>query len=200
MVLQSLFFYLFSFMAIMSSLMVVISRNPVNSVFFLIFIFLNAAGILILLGAEFVAMITLVAYVGAVVVLFLFVIMMIDINIEGVKSISTKRGFLGAFFIGILSAELIIGVSDLEVFGSKGDISILSIRGSNTEYLGTVLYTNYAYPLEIAAFILLLSMIGAIVLTLRHRTNIKRQNISKQLESNYGNSVEIVKVKSGQGI
>ncbi|MBY7649652.1 MAG: NADH-quinone oxidoreductase subunit J [Candidatus Liberibacter europaeus] len=199
MIIQSLFFYLFALMAIVSSLMVVTARNPVNAVFYLIFAFLNVSGLFLLLGAEFIAMITLVAYVGAVIVLFLFVIMMIDVDFEEAKP-KIKLGFLGAFFIGILVAELITGVSSLMVFGTKGEMLELVLMNNNTERLGSVLYTNYAYTLEIAGFILLLSMVGAIVLTLRHRRNIKRQDVAKQLKSNPSNSVEVVKVKSGQGI
>lgn len=199
MVVQSLFFYLFSFMAIISSFLVVTVRNPIYSVFSLIFAFVNAAGLFLLLGAEFVAMITLVVYVGAVIVFFLFIIMMLDIDIE-VAEPRKKRGFLGSFFIGILAAELIVCASNFMVFSAEGELSRLVFKGNNVENIGKVLYTQYAYPLEISGFILLLSMIGAIVLMLRHRRDIKRQDISKQLESNPDNSIVMVKVKSGKGI
>ncbi len=199
MVMQSLFFYLFSFMAIISSFLVVTVRNPIYSVFSLIFAFVNAAGLFLLLGAEFVAMITLVVYVGAVIVFFLFIIMMLDIDIE-VAEPRKKRGFLGSFFIGILAAELIVCASNFMVFSAESELSRLVFKGNNVENIGKVLYTQYAYPLEISGFILLLSMIGAIVLMLRHRRDIKRQDISKQLESNPDNSIVMVKVKSGKGI
>lgn len=199
MVLQFLFFYLFSFVVIASSLLVVTLRNPVYSVFFLILAFVNSAGLFLLLGAEFIAMITLVVYVGAVIVLFLFIIMMLDIDVEEAKP-RRNRSFLGAFFIGILAAELLVCASNLLVFGLEGEVSRLVFRGNNTENIGEILYTKYIYPLEISGFILLLSMIGAIVLMLRHRRDIKRQNISNQLKSNPGNSVTVVKVKSGEGL
>ncbi|MBA5724317.1 NADH-quinone oxidoreductase subunit J, partial [Candidatus Liberibacter sp.] len=111
-----------------------------------------------------------------------------------------KRGFLGAFFIGVLAIELIIGVSGFVVLKTENRKDILNFRDNNTEYLGKVLYTVYAYHLEIAGFILLVSMIGSIVLILRHRRNIKRQDVSKQLKRHPDNSVEIVKVKSGHGV
>ncbi|OMH86794.1 NADH:ubiquinone oxidoreductase subunit J [Candidatus Liberibacter asiaticus] len=199
MVMQSLFFYLFSFMAIISSFLVVTVRNPIYSVFSLIFAFVNAAGLFLLLGAEFVAMITLVVYVGVVIVFFLFFIMLLAIDIE-VAEPRKKRGFLGSFFIGILAAELIVCASNFMVFSAEGELSRLVFKGNNVENIGKVLYTQYAYPLEISGFILLLSMIGAIVLMLRHRRDIKRQDISKQLESNPDNSIVMVKVKSGKGI
>ncbi len=199
MVMQSLFFYLFSFMAIISSFLVVTVRNPIYSVFSLIFAFVNAAGLFLLLGAEFVAMITLRVYVGVVIVLFLFIIMMLDIDIE-VAETRKKRGFLGSFFKGILAAELIVCASNFMVISAEGELSRLVFKGNNVENIGKVLYTQYAYPLEISGFILLLSMIGAIVLMLRHRRDIKRQDISKQLESNPDNSIVMVKVKSGKGI
>ncbi|AKK19779.1 NADH-quinone oxidoreductase subunit J [Candidatus Liberibacter africanus] len=199
MVMHSLFFYLFSFMTIISAFLVVIARNPIYSVFSLIFAFVNSAGLFLLLGAEFIAMITLIVYVGAVIVFFLFIIMMLDIDVVKAET-KQKRRFLGSFFIGILAAELIICASNFLVFRSESDFSRLAFKGNNVENIGEFLYTKYAYPLEISGFILLLSMIGVIVLMLHSRRGVKRQDISKQLESSPENSIVMVKVKSGEGI
>ncbi|MEG8099327.1 NADH-quinone oxidoreductase subunit J [Candidatus Liberibacter brunswickensis] len=199
MVIQSLFFYFFSFVAIVSALLVVIARNPVHSVFSLIVVFVNSAGLFLLLGAEFIAMIIIIVYVGAVIVFFLFIIMMLDIDFSE-SGPRRKRGFLGSFFIGILAAEMIICASNFLVFGAEDEVSRLVFTGNNVENIGKFLYTKCAYPLEISGFILLLSMIGVIMIMLHSRKGIKRQNVSNQLKSNPDSSIVMVKVKSGKGI
>ncbi|AGA64259.1 NADH-ubiquinone oxidoreductase chain J [Liberibacter crescens BT-1] len=199
--LQALFFYIFSGMLIGSASLVIIVRNPVYSVFFLILAFLNAAGLFLLIGAEFVAMIILVVYIGAVAVLFLFVVMMLDINFEDMRSGFAKHAFLGVFVVGMLGIELILGIKSYSFLSNKQIMPIKDFaKKTNTELIGNVLYTNYIYCFQISGFILLVSMIGAIVLTLRHRNDVRRQDISKQLARNPKNAVELVKVKFRKGI
>ena len=202
--LQALFFYLFAFIAVASAFMVISARNPVHSVLFLILTFFNAAGLFLLLGAEFLAMILLVVYVGAVAVLFLFVVMMLDIDFSELRSGLLRYAPIGALIGLILAAELIIvvGGSVISPIVAKSvsmPIPSLDTR-TNTAALGDVLYTNYVYFFEISGMVLLVAMIGAIVLTLRHRVHIKRQDISKQVARTPETSIEVVTVKPGQGI
>ena len=183
MILPALFFYLFACVSVASAFMVIASRNPVHSVLYLILTFVNAAGLFMLLGAEFLAMILIVVYVGAVAVLFLFVVMMLDVDF-----VELRQGFLNYLPVGGL-----IGIILLLEIGSvvlvRGDQSGFNCNQSrrrsrlilsNTEALGRVLYTKYVYYFQAAGLVLLVAMIGAIVLTLRHRPNVKRQNISEQ--------------------
>ncbi|SIP97454.1 NADH dehydrogenase subunit J [Rhizobium sp. RU20A] len=202
--LQTLFFYLFAFVAVASAFMVISARNPVYSVLFLILTFFNAAGLFLLTGAEFLALILLVVYVGAVAVLFLFVVMMLDVDFAELRAGVMEYAPVG-FFVGIvLAAELIIVVAG-SVFSPEIAKTVsmpmrsLSER-QNTQQLGDVLYTHYVFFFQIAGLVLLVAMIGAIVLTLRHRTNIKRQNISEQVARTPATAVEVVKVKPGQGV
>lgn len=202
--LQALFFYLFAFIAVASAFMVITARNPVHSVLFLILTFFNAAGLFLLLGAEFLAMILLVVYIGAVAVLFLFVVMMLDIDFTELRSGILAYAPIGAFVGIVLAAELIVvvGGSVISPIVAKSvpmPIPPLETR-TNTAALGDVLYTNYIYFFQISGMVLLVAMIGAIVLTLRHRTNIKRQNISQQVARSPETAIEVVKVKPGQGI
>ncbi|SMD06020.1 NADH-quinone oxidoreductase subunit J [Rhizobium sp. RU36D] len=202
--LQALFFYLFAFVAVASAFMVISARNPVHSVLFLILTFFNAAGLFLLTGAEFLAMILLVVYVGAVAVLFLFVVMMLDIDFAELRSGALKYAPIGALIGLILAVELIvvIGGSTLSPAAKSAitmPIPALTER-QNTAALGDVLYTNYVYFFQIAGLVLLVAMIGAIVLTLRHRENIKRQDISQQVARTPATAVKVVKVKPGQGI
>lgn len=202
--LQALFFYLFAFVAIASAFMVIWARNPVHSVLFLILTFFNAAGLFLLTGAEFLAMILLVVYVGAVAVLFLFVVMMLDIDFKQLRSTALDYAPVGALIGVILAAELIVvigGSAISPVIGKTvaNPIPDLATR-TNTAALGDHLYTTYVYFFQIAGLILLVAMIGAIVLTLRHRTNIKRQNIAAQVARTPETAVEVVKVKPGQGL
>ncbi|MGG7517168.1 NADH-quinone oxidoreductase subunit J [Allorhizobium undicola] len=202
--LQAIFFYLFAFVAVASAFMVISSRNPVHSVLFLILTFVNAAGLFMLTGAEFLAMILLVVYVGAVAVLFLFVVMMLDIDFDQLRAGAAKHAPVAALIGAIVAAELIfvIGGSTLSPQAKQAitmPIPPLSQR-QNTAALGDVLYTNYVYFFQIAGLVLLVAMIGAIVLTLRHRQNIKRQVIANQVARGPATAIEVVKVKPGQGL
>ncbi|TCA28366.1 NADH-quinone oxidoreductase subunit J [Rhizobium leguminosarum bv. viciae] len=203
--LQALFFYLFAFVAVASAFMVIWAKNPVHSVLFLILVFFNAAGLFLLLGAEFLAMILLVVYVGAVAVLFLFVVMMLDIDFTELRAGVLEYAPIGGLIGVILAAELIVVIGGGSVISPEIAKSVampipaLSER-TNTAALGDVLYTNYVYFFQIAGLVLLVAMIGAIVLTLRHRTNIKRQNIPRQVARTPATAVEVVSVKPGQGV
>ncbi len=202
--LQAIFFYLFAFIAVASAFMVIAARNPVHSVLFLILTFFNAAGLFLLAGAEFLAMILLVVYVGAVAVLFLFVVMMLDIDFVELKSGALDHAPMGALVGIILAAELIIvlaGNSFTPSAAGQGASPIPALADrTNTEALGDVLYTQYIFFFQIAGLVLLVAMIGAIVLTLRHRVNIKRQDVSQQVARTPETAIEVVKVKPGQGI
>ncbi|MBP1860894.1 NADH-quinone oxidoreductase subunit J [Rhizobium herbae] len=202
--LQALFFYLFSFVAVASAFMVISARNPVYSVLFLILTFFNSAGLFLLTGAEFLAMILLVVYIGAVAVLFLFVVMMLDIDFTELRSGVLEYAPVGALIGLVLAAELIIvvgGSSFSPEIAKTISMPIPAIADrTNTAALGDVLYTHYVYFFQIAGLVLLVAMIGAIVLTLRHRDNIKRQDIPTQVARTPKTAVEVVKVKSGQGL
>ncbi|MBO9123560.1 MULTISPECIES: NADH-quinone oxidoreductase subunit J [unclassified Rhizobium] len=202
--LQALFFYIFAFIAIASAFMVIWSKNPVHSVLFLILVFFNAAGLFLLLGAEFLAMILLVVYVGAVAVLFLFVVMMLDIDFTELRAGVLEYAPIGALIGVILAAELIVVVGGSVISPEIAKTVAMPIPAiterTNTAALGDVLYTNYVYFFEIAALVLLVAMIGAIVLTLKHRTTVKRQNIANQVARNPKTAVEVISVKPGQGL
>jgi len=204
MVLTAIFFYLFASVAIASAFMVIASRNPVHSVLFLILTFVNASGLFMLAGAEFLALLLIVVYVGAVAVLFLFVVMMLDVDFT-----ELRQGFLQYLPIGglvgfIVLAELLM-VMGSWVFapGAVGDPSqpIPDVSQiSNIEAIGAVLYTRYIFFFQIAGLILLVAMIGAIVLTLHHKENVRRQDISTQVARDPKTAIEMRKVKSGEGI
>jgi len=202
MILPALFFYLFASICIASAFMVIASRNPVHSVLFLILAFVNAAGLFLLLGAEFLAMILVVVYVGAVAVLFLFVVMMLDVDFA-----ELREGFLqylpvGALIGMILLAEILMVVGAWTIGGGTPRVIAAPTPTdvSNTEAIGLVLYTKYLYYFQAASLVLLVAMIGAIVLTLRHKEGVKRQNISDQVARSPETAMEIRKVKSGQGL
>jgi NADH-quinone oxidoreductase subunit J len=203
MALQAVFFYLFAFVAVASAFMVISARNPVHSVLFLILTFFNAAGLFLLTGAEFLAIILLVVYVGAVAVLFLFVVML-DIDFASLRSGVLEYAPVGALVGLILAFELIVVLGGAtfspEIAGSGAHPMPDLADRSNTAALGDVLYTDYIYFFQIAGLILLVAMIGAIVLTLRHRENIKRQDISAQVARTPATAIEVVKVKPGQGV
>lgn len=202
--LQALFFYLFAFVAIASAFMVIASKNPVYSVLFLIVTFFNAAGLFLLTGAEFLAMILLVVYVGAVAVLFLFVVMMLDVDFAALRSGIIEHAPIGVLVGLILAIELIVVVGGSTLspeIASHAAVPIPAVTDrTNTAALGDVLYTNYVYFFQIAGLVLLVAMIGAIVLTLRHRENVKRQDIPTQVARRPETAVEVVTVKPGQGI
>jgi len=202
MILQAIFFYLFAVVCIASAAMVIVARNPVHSVLFLILAFVNAAGLFVLVGAEFLAMILIVVYVGAVAVLFLFVVMMLDVDFA-----ELRHGFLnylpiGALIGAVMLIELlfVVGAWTIQPGVSKAIAAPIAGDISNTQALGLVLYTRYVYFFEAAGVILLVAMIGAIVMTLHHRPDVKRQNIAEQLQRRRSTAIEIVKVKSGQGL
>jgi NADH-quinone oxidoreductase subunit J len=203
MILQAIVFYALSAVMILAATMVVTARNSVHSVLFLILAFFNAAGLFLLAGAEFLAMILVVVYVGAVAVLFLFVVMMLDINFA-----QLREGFQRYLPIGVmvglaLLAELVLFASLRwqDVAGQTLAFPTPDITSvSNTRALGRILYTNYILAFQVAGLILLVAMIGAIVLTLRERVGVKRQNIAAQLARTPAQGVELVKVKPGTGV
>ena len=204
MILKALFFYLFAGVTVASAFMVISSRYPVHSVLFLILAFVNSAGLFILLGAEYLAMLLIVVYVGAVAVLFLFVVMMLDVDF-----VELRQGFLQYMPVGalvglILLVELLMGVGawviapDLLGHGSQPIPPLDQV--SNIEAIGQVLYTKYIFFFQVAGLVLLVAMIGAIVLTLRHREGIKRQSVPAQVARNKETAIEIRKVEPGKGI
>ena len=204
MVIPALFFYLFAGIAVASAFMVIAGRNPVHSVLWLILTFVNAAGLFLLIGAEFLAMILIVVYVGAVAVLFLFVVMMLDVDFT-----ELRQGFLQYLPVGVL-VGLVFLVELLLVVGAwvagpaisnaiKAPIPAANVA-TNTEAIGRVLYTTYIHYFQLAGVVLLVAMIGAIVLTLQHRVNVKRQNVSAQNARTRDTAIEVVKVKTGEGI
>ena len=204
MIIQTLAFYLFSAVTVFAAVMVISSKNPVHSVLFLILAFFNSAGLFVLLGAEFLAMILVVVYVGAVAVLFMFVVMMLDINIA-----ELKQGFLQYLPLGgvvglILLLELILALGGF-IISSQSQSSIAAPRPNanevtNTEAIGNLIYTNYIYFFQAAGLILLVAMIGAIVLTHRSRENVRKQNISDQINRRPQDTIEIKKVTTGSGV
>jgi NADH-quinone oxidoreductase subunit J len=198
----ALFFYLFAGLCIASAVMVIASKNPVHSVLYLILAFVNAAGLFVMMGAEFLAMILIVVYVGAVAVLFLFVVMMLDVDFTELKQGALQYLPIGMLIGGIFLAELLLVVGAW-VIGPGVPQAItapISNTMSNTEAIGLVLYTQYVYFFQAAGMILLVAMIGAIVLTLRHKERVRRQSISAQVARTPAMSIEIVKVRSGQGL
>ena len=193
------FFYLFSILAVASGAFVVLAKNPVHAVLFLILTFFNAAGLFVLLDAEFLAMLLIVVYVGAVAVLFLFVVMMLDVDFAELKAGFIKNAPVGALVGGVVLAELVALFAFKGLTVAPGKIAAAAIpQGiSNTKALGEILYTKYVYFFQGAGMILLVAMIGAIVLTLRHREGVKRQSISDQVARGPKTALEIVKVPSG---
>ncbi len=204
MIVQSLVFYLFSVVAIGAAVMVISARNPVHSVLFLILAFFNAAGLFVLMGAEFIAMILVVVYVGAVAVLFLFVVMMLDIGF-----VEMRQGFLQYLPLGglvgiVLLAELLIvtggwlfapQISGIRAFPTPSPEQI-----TNTDALGRILYTDYIYLFQGAGMVLLVAMVGAIVLTLRARPGVRKQRISDQINRRREDTIQIRKVQPGSGV
>jgi NADH-quinone oxidoreductase subunit J len=202
MALQALFFYLFSFMTIAAGVMVITAKNPVHAVLWLIFAFFNAAGLFVMLGAEFLAMILVVVYVGAVAVLFLFVVMMLDVDFAELRAGFINNAPLGALVGAILLIELVLVVGLRFAGGAaQGGAAPAPAAGSamtNTEAIGAVLYkAPFVFYLEAAGLILLVAMMGAIVLTLRHKPDVKRQSISAQNARNPATAIDVVKVPSG---
>jgi NADH-quinone oxidoreductase subunit J len=206
MTVAALFFYVFASICVASAVMVIASRNPVHSVLFLILAFANAAGLFVLLGAEFLAMILVIVYVGAVAVLFLFVVMMLDVDFtalrQGFLNYLPVGGLVGVVFFGELVAMLVVGSGALSPGAAKAITDPIPPLAdvTNTEALGLVLYTRYAYYFQAAGVVLLVAMIGAIVLTLRHKPHVKRQNIADQVARTKATAIKIRRVKPGQGV
>ena len=204
MIFQTIAFYLFSVVMIAAAFMVIAARNPVHSVLFLILAFFNAAGLFVLMGAEFLAMILVVVYVGAVAVLFLFVVMMLDVDFAEMKRGVLEYAPAGALVGIILLGELIVVLGgytfspDLAKTVAR-PIPSLAER-SNTGALGDILYTDYLFYFEVAGLLLLVAMIGSIVLTLRHKQSVKRQSIAAQVARNPKTAVKLHDVKTGEGV
>ena len=202
MTVTQLTFYIFSFVMLLSALMVISTKNPVHSVLFLILAFLNAAGIFVILHAEFLAMILIIVYVGAVAVLFLFVVMMLDIKSTIEKSNILQYMPIGLFIGFVFIAELVIVLINTKL--ELSNMQILSnplnkfAELSNTKAIGSVLYTDYILHFQLAGVILLVAMIGSIVLTLRERTGVKRQSVVEQLSRS--SKIDLVDVESNKGI
>jgi NADH-quinone oxidoreductase subunit J len=199
----ALFFYLFSAIAIAAAVMVIAARNPVHSVLFLILAFFNGAGLFVLLGAEFLAMILVVVYVGAVAVLFLFVVMMLDVDF-----VELRQGMLNYLPVGATIGLILLGELGLVVGTwtlSPGLLKVVAapLPGgavSNTEAIGLLLYTRYLFYFQAAGLILLVAMVGAIVLTLRHKAGVRRQSVAQQVARDPASAIEIRHVTPGQGL
>jgi NADH-quinone oxidoreductase subunit J len=202
MIVAALFFYLFAGLCVASAFMVIAARNPVHSVLYLILAFVNAAGLFVMLGAEFLAMILIVVYVGAVAVLFLFVVMMLDVDFAELKQGALQYLPIGLLIGGIFLAELllVVGAWAIGPGVAQAITSPIPAKIPNIEAIGLVLYTRYIYFFEAAGMILLVAMVGAIVLTLRHKERVRRQNIPSQVARTPATAMEIVKVRPGQGL
>ena len=202
MILPALFFYLFAGVCVASAVMVIVSRNPVHSVLFLILAFVNASGLFVLLGAEFLAMILIIVYVGAVAVLFLFVIMMLDVDFSELREGFLEYMPIGLVIGGVFLFELLltVGFWVINPNTTKAITSAIPANISNTEALGLVLYTKYIHYFQLSGMILLVAMIGAIVLTLRHKASVKRQDINVQNARTPAIAMAVRKVAVGQGL
>lgn len=200
----ALMFYIFSAVLLSSAVMVVISRNTVHSVLFLILSFANASGLFILAHAEFLAMLLIIVYVGAVAVLFLFVVMMLNVELGQLRESMKSYTLIGCFVGGILVSELILMIMTWKTSPGAFDLTSAPVayykEASNTQALGNLLYTHYALVFEGAGLILLIAMIGAIVLTLRHREGVKKQRLEDQIGRQAKESVRLVDISSGSGI
>lgn len=204
MIVQAILFYIFAAIAVASGMLVVGSRNPVHSVLFLILAFFNVAALFLLIGAEFLAMILVIVYVGAVAVLFLFVVMMLNIDFLQLRAGFVRYLPIGTFLGLILLAELLVVIGSWAIAPAMPPaLATAAAAGgtplTNTRALGDILYTRYLLAFQAAGLILLVAMIGAIVLTLRHRADVRRQSISAQLARRRADTVEVVKVPLGTG-
>ncbi|GLQ57733.1 NADH-quinone oxidoreductase subunit J [Devosia nitrariae] len=202
MTLPLFFFYVFSIVAVASALMVIASRNPVHSVLFLILCFVNAAALFLLAGAEFLALILVVVYVGAVAVLFLFVVMMLDVDFAEMRQGMLQYAPVGVLVGVILLLELLLVAGSFAVSPEVTGGAVVPIESGieNTRALGRIIYTQYVYLFQAAGLVLLVAMIGAIVLTLRHKAGVKRQDPAVQVGRKRSETLQVVKVKSGQGL
>jgi NADH-quinone oxidoreductase subunit J len=197
-------FYMFAIVTVSAGLMVTISRNPVHSVLWLILAFLSTSGLFVLLGAEFVAMLLVIVYVGAVAVLFLFVVMMLDIDFAALKGELARYMPLGLLIGVVLVMQIAIGVgvwsAAPEAEGLRQAVAPAADEVENTRALGLLLYDRYFLLFQLAGLVLLVAMIGAILLTLRHRKDVKRQNVLQQMWRDPAKAMELKDVKSGQGL
>jgi len=202
MIIQAVCFYLFSAVAIASGAMVIAARNPVHSVLFLILTFFNAAGLFVLLGAEFLAMLLVFVYVGAVALFFLFVVMMLDIDFVELREGFQRYLPIGLAIGGVLFFELFFVTGLWALVPAMADTSVAPMPPeiTNTRALGVLLYTKYVYAFQAAGVVLLIAMIGAIVLTHRRREGVRRQNAGRQIYRTRAASVEVVKVEIGRGV
>lgn len=201
MTIAAAFFYIFSAILIASALMVITVRNPVHAVLFLILAFFNAAGLFVLLGAEFLAMILIIVYVGAIAVLFLFVVMMLDVDFDALRAGFARYLPLGLAIGLVVLTELILVVGSWTFAPNAMTPPVQATESVlNTEAIGRVLYTQYVYFFQMAGLVLLVAMIGAIVLTLRGRKDVKRQNVSEQVGRRREDAIEVVRVESGKGL
>jgi NADH-quinone oxidoreductase subunit J len=197
-------FYAFAVVLITSGLMVTVARNPVHSVLWLILAFLNAAGLFVLLGAEFVAMLLVIVYVGAVAVLFLFVVMMLDIDFAELKGEMARymplAGLIGVILLLQFGLAFGAWVQAEGALGLRQAVAPAPSEIENTKALGLLIYDKYVYLFQASGLILLVAMVGAIVLTLRHRKDVKRQNVLAQMYRDPAKAMELVDVKPGQGL
>ena len=203
MTIAALAFYAFSIVAVAAALMVTLSRNPVHSVLWLILCFLSAAGLFVLMGAEFVAMLLVIVYVGAVAVLFLFVVMMLDVDFVALRQGFARYLPIGAVIAGILTIEMVIVATSVATHGAASKSTgpaTPTADVTNIEAIGRVLYTDYVYFFQTAGLVLLVAMIGAIVLTLKHREGVRRQDIGAQVARSPATGMRMVSIKSGEGI
>ncbi len=201
---HSLFFYFFSTIAVFSAIMVTITRNTVYSVFFLILVFVTISILFIMIGAEFLGMIMLIVYVGAVAVLFLFVVMMLNVT-EQITKRSTRKGIINNISVGsivgtIIFLELLVVVGGWKYKGTFVSLSATNFSISNTHALGSVLYTDYIHLFQISGMILLIAMIGAITLTFTKKDNVKRQNYLNQISRDKESAVALIDVESKKGV
>jgi NADH-quinone oxidoreductase subunit J len=203
MALSAIAFYVLATVTIIGGLLVVSARNPVHSVLFLITAFFSAAGLFVLLGAEFLAMLLIVVYVGAVAVLFLFVVMMLDVDFAELRQGFAQYLPLGGLVAGVLAIEMVLVSASVAAQGAAGKNAMTDANAgaaTNTEALGRVLYTDYVFFFQAAGLVLLVAMIGAIVLTLRHKSGVKRQNIGAQVARTPAKGMRIVQIKPGQSL
>jgi NADH-quinone oxidoreductase subunit J len=199
---QAIAFYVLALVSVASAFLVISARNPVHSVLFLILTFFSAAGLFVLLGAEFLAMLLVVVYVGAVAVLFLFVVMMLDVDFAEFRKGFARYLPAGGAVAGVLMIEMILVAASVAAHGAAGRNAAPAapVAGvTNAEAIGRVRYTDYVYFFEAAGLVLLIAMIGAIVLTLKKRPHVRRQSVSKQMSRTVAGGVEVVSIESGEG-
>jgi NADH-quinone oxidoreductase subunit J len=193
-------FYLFATLTIAAAVAVIFARNPVHSVLWLIMAFFNAAGLMLILGAEFIAMLLVIVYVGAVAVLFLFIVMMLDIDFAALRSGFTRNLPFGLLVALVLLAEIIVAVSAWKAGPVTGNVQPAAVTQPNIEAIGDLLYTRFLFPFEIAGLILLVAMIGAIVLTHRSRGDSRGQNVARQVDRRPEDAVKLARPAVGEGV